>query len=214
MRIVLLCTVLITCLSFILGCNNELPINERPMYGGIPRTSYQNEIDEQFIKAVIEQFGSREAAADKHIEFAWAYYDKGDFKTAMKRFNQAWLLDPDKAEIFFGFGVLLSESKKYRESKKMYDKAIEIDPKYSKAYHNRGLDHCRTGDFDLATLDFYKVIELEPDNGQVYNDRAVIFFEKKEYSKCWDDIHKAESLNYKVHPGFLKELKKVSGRDK
>ena len=37
-------------------------------------------------------------------------------------------------------------------------------------------------------------------------------FFKREYEKAWDDVHNAESLGYKLHPGFLKALREASGR--
>ena len=81
------------------------------MYGNISKDAHLKEIDNKFINSVVEQFGSREIASKEHVKFAWYYYQNGDLKTAMKRFNQAWLLDPNNEEVFFGFGLLMSMKK-------------------------------------------------------------------------------------------------------
>ncbi len=72
------------------GCSlNPAAINEQPMYG--------NE--------VIKEAGSRKAALKRTIKLAWHYfYDNNDPATAMKRFNQAWLLDPNSDEVFYVSG--------------------------------------------------------------------------------------------------------------
>ncbi|MEK6658831.1 MAG: tetratricopeptide repeat protein, partial [Campylobacterota bacterium] len=64
-----------------------------------------------------------------------------------------------------------------------------------------------------AIADFTKAIEINPNDSQVYNDRAVSYFFEKDYDKSWQDVYKAKELGKDVHPGFLKELKKASGRN-
>ncbi|MBL7157067.1 MAG: tetratricopeptide repeat protein [Candidatus Omnitrophica bacterium] len=207
-------SLLVILLAFCSGCSGKVPINEMPMYGNVPKTPYQKEMDEQFIKKVIEQFGSRKAAAKEHVAFAWYYYNKGDLKTAMKRFNQAWLLDPNNEEVFSGFGLLMSKRRQYDDTKAMYDKAIQINPNYADAYHNRGLAYAGMGNYEKAISDFTKVIEIVPNSSQAYNDRAVAYYRIKEYNKSRDDVEKAKELGYEVSPGFIKALSGSLEREK
>lgn len=77
------------------------------------------------------------------------------------------------------------------------------------------LEDCRP-DKDIA--DFSKSIELNPDNSMkayYYYLRAYTYcYNKKDYNKAWDDVHKAEELGYNVDARFLSALKKASGREK
>jgi len=51
---------------------------------------------------------SRPQGSDKSVQLGWQYFfSKHDIATAMKRFNQAWLLDPDNGNAFHGFAVLV-----------------------------------------------------------------------------------------------------------
>lgn len=45
-------------------------------------------------------------------ELGWGYFEKGDLSTAMKRFNQAWSLDPANPRALWGMAVV-----QYRKSR-------------------------------------------------------------------------------------------------
>ncbi len=238
--------ILALCLSTI-GCGNKTPINQIPMYGNVPPTPQEQEAHDRFIKEVIEGAGSREAAIKQSLALAWSYYNKKDFETAMKRFNQTWLLDHNNADVYWGFGLLLRERGQHNEALKMYDKALEINPDMPEVYNNRGnlykdkrqdeqaladfakaielkpdffMPYANRGllyfnkkEYEKALVDFNHAIEIEPKDAQSYNDRGCTYFFMKQYDKAWDDVHKAQELGYPVHPMFLKDLKKASGRE-
>ena len=82
------------------------------------------------------------------------------------------------------------------------------------AYYNRGNTYYTKGDYDQAIYDYSKVIELNPNFAVAYNNRAISYYFKKEYDKVWEDVHKAQTLGYQVHPGFLESLREASGRQK
>src|SRR3989338_11200209 len=120
------------------GCT-KVHINEMPMYGGIEFTPYQNEINEKFIQDAVKQCGDRKTAANEAVSTGWYYYnEKHDWKTAMKRFNQAWLLDPNNAGAFFGFAFIMDEQGKEKEAIGYYEKSIELDPNNAVVICNLG----------------------------------------------------------------------------
>ncbi|PIQ87989.1 MAG: hypothetical protein COV73_01240 [Candidatus Omnitrophica bacterium CG11_big_fil_rev_8_21_14_0_20_43_6] len=60
---------------------------------------------------------------------------------------------------------------------------------------------------------FSGAIEKSPDYGGGYYNRAVAYFYyQNNYDKCWQDVHKAESLGYKFSDEFLSALRKASNR--
>jgi hypothetical protein len=61
---------------------------------------------------------------------------------------------------------------------------------------------------------FSEAIKRNPKNTGAYYNRAVAYFYKKDYDRCWKDVHKAERLGYKFSPEFIKSLKQASGREK
>ena len=76
------------------------PINELPMYGGREKTPAMREADAQFVQDSTADGTSREAASREMAQLGWQYFYRNDFSTAMKRFNQAWLLDPNDPEAY------------------------------------------------------------------------------------------------------------------
>ena len=65
---------------------------------------------------------------------------------------------------------------------------------------------------DQAIADCTKALEINPKDAMAYQYRAMSFSMKKEFDKAWEDVHKAESLNFKFDPKFLDDLRKASGR--
>jgi len=105
------------------------PNNLKPRYGDIVKSQEYIDTDNKFIDEVVKQFGTREIAAKKHVKFGWDYFRKGDLSTAMKRFNQAWLLDSTLIDVNWGFGAVLGSLKEYEE-------AIDYLKKYQCSYPN------------------------------------------------------------------------------
>ncbi|MDD5226444.1 MAG: tetratricopeptide repeat protein [Candidatus Omnitrophica bacterium] len=122
-----LCIVL-PCVSFAMA--SKKPTNEIPMYGGIPRTPHEKEADDKLIQSTIKAYGSKEAAFQKAFEFGWSYFYKRDYATAMKRFNQSWLIDPDDPRVFNAFGAVVEAQGDSKEAVSWYLKGADKgDPK-------------------------------------------------------------------------------------
>lgn len=85
----------------------DYPINEQPLYGGITKTPAMVSADQKFIDAVVQQGYTRAKGSDMAVQSGWENFRKGDLATAMKRFNQAWLLDPDNGDAFDGFASVV-----------------------------------------------------------------------------------------------------------
>ena len=84
------------------------PNNEIPMYGGSPYPPDVVAANEAFFAAVAKRGVSRPQGSDNMVQLGWRYYfERKDVATAMKRFNQAWLLDSDNGDAFHGFAVLV-----------------------------------------------------------------------------------------------------------
>ena len=96
-----------------------------------------------------------------------------------------------------------------------FTKAIEMNPRFANAYYYRGLAYLRKREYDQAISDYTKAIEINPRFAVAYPERAFAYCHfKREYDKAWEDVHKAESLGQEIRPGFLKTLRKDSGRKK
>ena len=112
------------------GFKSVAATNELPLYGGIPRSPQEQKIDQEFVNTVIKQYGSREAAYQAGEEVAWNYFFKGDHKTAMKRFNQLWLVDPENPRVYNGYGAIAEKQGDLKSAMHWYQiGAKKGDPK-------------------------------------------------------------------------------------
>ncbi|MFO0705983.1 MAG: hypothetical protein U0412_03930 [Nitrospira sp.] len=97
-------------LCFLGAC--AAPPNEmadQPMYGGMNRqaVSIYRSADERLITGSIEAFGGLEKASAVSVEHGFKFVAQKEYSMAMKRFNQAWTLNPDNPRVYWGFGSVL-----------------------------------------------------------------------------------------------------------
>ncbi len=76
------------------------------MWEGIEKSAADIENDDKFIKQVLALTnGDKQAAAIGVVQLGWEQIGKGKPNEAIRRFNQAWLINPDLPDIFWGYGV-------------------------------------------------------------------------------------------------------------
>lgn len=89
----------------------DAPINEQPYFGFAKKTDAQKEADATFVETITVRGGrSREQGGKEVAAAGWQFiFQRGDWATAAKRFNQAWLLDPSRSDIAHGFAIITAE---------------------------------------------------------------------------------------------------------
>ena len=197
------------------------------MYGqpGIARAESLKKVDEDLIRDATFRFGNRQAASRALAEQGWASVRKGILDTAMRRFNEAWLLNPKNYQAFWGFGAVLSEQGKLAEAIEQLETARELvdDPKQRVALlsdlgsvhssygarlpADKQLDRARH--FVIANSRFTESLEMDPNYGRSWREWAFSLYEQERYSEAWVKAKRAMELNSEPFPpGFLDTLRK------
>jgi tetratricopeptide (TPR) repeat protein len=103
-------------------------IDEVPMYGGMDRSQFPDLLaaDKKFIADVTAHYGSREKASVVWVEQGFVFYRQNNNAMAMRRFNQAWLLNPSNPEAYTGFASVLFDEEKYCDAVSMIDKGFSV----------------------------------------------------------------------------------------
>lgn len=140
------------------------------------------------------------------VRLGWQYYEKGDLETALKRFNQARIIDPDFAPAYFGMAYIYSVQEKYDLAVENYRKSIEIESNFSPAYSNLGLALLYQDKPDEALPLLKKAIDLDPSNADAHVNIAAYYFRVGDYATCWQHVHAAQKLGADVRGEFIKEL--------
>ena len=142
------------------------------------------------------------------VEKGWAYFNREDYETAFKRFNQATIIDPDFAPGYFGKAYIYSIQDNLDSAIENYRKTIELaDPPYSHAYGNLGLALLIKGQNKEGHEMLLKALEIDPNNGDAHVNIAQSYCAQKESKKAWSYLKKAQELNASIDPGLLEEMK-------
>lgn len=124
-RILTILSVSVLSLMAFCSCANDVEcqegINLLPMYGRVKKCNKQLESDKSFLSLSDENEPDRAKAAIQMMDTGWYYLHQGDYDTAMKRLNQAWLLDSTNVAVYASFAVVLDLTLKTDDAIKMLD---------------------------------------------------------------------------------------------
>ncbi len=109
----------------------ESETNKRllPRYGLLPKSTEEINADSIFIEEVMSQskFKNRTEASNHLIGLGFEYFYRDNLKTAMYRFNQAYLLDTSNTDIFWGYGAIYMRFGMLGLAAEQYETGLKID---------------------------------------------------------------------------------------
>ena len=108
----------------------EAETNKRllPKYGGLEKSKKEKKSDEEFIAQIMEKFDTKEDASNDMIDLGFQYLYRGDLRTAMYRFNQAYLLDNNNSNIYWGYGAVYMTFGEYDLARAQYQEGLKFNP--------------------------------------------------------------------------------------
>jgi tetratricopeptide (TPR) repeat protein len=169
-----------------------------PEYGNVTKTKNQKEADDDFIKLSLQQDGSREKASEHMVESGFSYLYRNDLKTAMYRFNQAWLLNPKNENAYWGFGAVYFMFNDFENAMTQYTKGLKINPESSNILTDKATLYLTkfntTGgkvNLDSATTIFKRSYLVDPKNQNTLFKLSACYFlndnckdARKYYEEC------------------------------
>jgi tetratricopeptide (TPR) repeat protein len=189
-------------------------INLLPMFGNLVKCPEQLEADKTFIATMDKDFdGDRKKAAEDRVARAWDFYHQRDEKTAMKRFNQAWLLDSTNADVYWGFGSLIGNQKNEEEALLMFKKSLRLNPGNDIVWASAGQAHgsiyMKGGDstnLDSCIYYFGRSYDINPSNGKATSGLTIAYTEAMEA----DSAKKYLAITDKIDPKLVSgEIRKA-----
>lgn len=201
---------LITCL-FCLAVSDvqgaSLPINERPMFGGINKTDEMKKSDEAFLLSIEKAGYTRENGAKEVVKAGFQYSKKGDLTSAIKRFNQAWLLDPENGDVYSGFAIITAKRNGSPTEIEKYFSMATSKPKVTEdAYVDYGRFLWSQNRLDESLIKLQKALEI---SSKAYNARAnisFVFFKKSDFIKACEWANDAKNNGDQLEPGYLEDI--------
>lgn len=211
--------------------NGDTPINLIPMYGypEIEKSERLKKLDDEFITSVVKNSGTRERASKAFAYYGWNNFKKGDLETAMRRFNQSWLLNRDSYLPYWGFGAILNAKDKTREAIVYFEKSLALIDEggekarllndTARAYTVQGTKAPNSMKakplFDKANRLHAESEKLDPQYGSNYRTWGISLYLEGRYQMAWKKIKKGRALRAQPLPPkmikMLNEEMPVSG---
>lgn len=197
-------------------------IDQQPMYGGLDRNSYPKlkKGDEILVAGVVKEWGTREKASQAFVEEGIKFYQQDDYSTAMKRFNQAWIIDPNNPDVFWGFSIIYHDEKNLAEAKKMIDKALDLNLSNPTALADAGRIYAlfafakndvdeKTKQYSAKKSDelYEDTLKRAPGNGYIYDSWANALYYEGDYARAWEKINQARQVGYTPNGWLINQLR-------
>jgi tetratricopeptide (TPR) repeat protein len=206
----------------------EAKINKRllPRYGLLQKTEREIEADKRFISETMKQpqfKGDFRAASNHLIRLGFNYLYRGDLRTAMYRFNQAYLLDSTNTDIYWGYGGFYMMLGNFNEAQKQYSAGLTIDPQNhhlltdygtyfmnqyyeleEAGYHKDALENLESG---ISYLSKSYLIDNNDQNTSY--KLSVCYWVKGDCEKAWEFYNKCKELGGEpITEEYTSDLKK------
>ena len=197
------------------------PIDQLPMYGGVDRSTDPalRAADEKLVNDSVGHYGSREKASASFVGNGFAFYGRDDLTNAMRRFNQAWLLDPKNPEAYFGFAVVLHDMGKNCEATAQFEKAASFGRYVQGMAPDAGrvfvlcaiedksiTEEARLALFARSDAFYAEALINEPNKGYVFASQATALFWRGKYSESWEAVKQARANGGRLPERFMQML--------
>jgi len=139
------------------------------------------------------------------VELGWQYFNKGDYDTAMRRFQMAVRHDPNYAPGYYGIAYVYSAQGNFDEAINYYRLTLEHDQTYPYTFANLGYALLQKKKFEEGLKMLDKALKLKPDCGEAHLSYANYYAYKKQWNKAQESANKAVKYGQMIHP----ELKKL-----
>lgn len=224
---------LTACLALLVGFVSPIfhataqsdPTELQPMYGQpkIVRPENLKQADEAFVRDAVLRFKNRQSASQAYAAQGWNAFRAGQLDTAIRRFNQAWLLNPKNYSAHWGFGAVLGQQGKLSQALEHLENARQLvdDPVQRVALLcDLGTVHSeyaarlpkereleRAQHFVLANSRFTESLENNPKYAPSWREWALSLYEQERYSEAWVKVRQARANGAEPFPAdFLKKL--------
>jgi tetratricopeptide (TPR) repeat protein len=213
----------------------EAKTNKRllPRYGLLPKTESEIAADKDFVRETMKQAqfnGDYKAASGHLIKLGFDYLYKRDLRTAMYRFNQAYLLDSTNTDIYWGYGAFYMTLGNYEEGKKQYTQGLSINPNnthlltdygtyfLSQYYGLKGAGYEKDDvmtNLDTAIMFLNKSFNINKNDPSTTTKLSICYWLKGDCEKAWDFYDKSKELGgQQLTEEYTADLKKKCKRRK
>jgi Tfp pilus assembly protein PilF len=186
---------------------DPLPLNQLPMYGGREKTEEMKKADARFLDTIQKLGLSREEGAKKAIESGWEFFEKKDLDSAMKRFNQAWLLDPENGNLYHGFALITSlRGGSPSEVENLFQLAMSKPKVDAEALVDYGRFLSRKKQYEKSLMQLNKALERSSTARNARSNISMVYYLKGDFRNACEWAKAAQKNGDALEAGFLDDV--------
>lgn len=214
-------------ISIILAVTTAVPvgaqdINLLPKYGSVQKTTAQKDADNRFILEIDKQYqGDRKKGSAEAAKRGWGNLRQGKPDEAMRRFNQAWLLDSGNGAAIWGMAAAQASSEKNNDALRLFAEAdrlmgddIDFAVDHARALGMIGVQSKNKALVSDALARFEQLQARAPDHTLNFQNWAITSYYLGNYPEAWQKVKLAEKTRRanEIDKGFVAELQKKMPR--
>lgn len=208
---------LFAALAFFCGLAFSQDISLLPKYGNLQKSAQQKAADAEFLVEVDARYpGDRPKAAKEVAERGWQFLRQGNPENAMRRFNQAWMIDPKSVSAMPHKAAasassdqgLLASLGLFAEAEKLAPGDIDLAVDYARTI---GIAAGVVGNPTLmaeAVRRYEAIYKKAPNHTLNLQNWAIADYTSGNYPMAWKRLKLAEATPQRadIDPNFVKAL--------
>ncbi|MDO8448631.1 MAG: tetratricopeptide repeat protein [Rhodoferax sp.] len=213
--------------SVVLAVTTTIPvkaqdINSLPKYGSAQKTTAQQDADKRFISEIDKHYqGDRKKGAAEAAKRGWSLLRQGKPDEAMRRFNQAWLLDAGNGAAIWGMAAAQASLEKNSDALRLFAEAdrlvgndIDFAVDHARALGMIGVQTENKALVADALTRFAKLQARAPDHVLNFQNWAITLYHLGNYREAWQKVKLAEKTPRanELDKGFVAELQRKMPR--
>jgi len=180
-------------------------INLQPEYGNVSKTQAQITEDKDFITLCLKNDTTHRKASEHLVKLGFTHLYQGDIETAMRRFNQAWLLDSTNENAYWGYGAVYGGFNDYPTALVQYDKGLSMNPRNSNLLTDKATIYMMTfqkggsaDDLEQAIQFFERSYAIDSSNQSTVYKLSICYFFKNDCVRALKYYEECKKLRGKV----------------
>ena len=195
----------------------------QPLFGGLTPAKATLVLGEARLQAIAASFANKDEASAFFTTKGFDYLRENQPDTATYRFNLAWLLNPQNAEVYRGLGVIASAQSTPDEALALLTKGLALAPSSTLLMSDLGTTYLLRYNQTKKKKDLTAGVELlqrattaDPTSAATWQQLARGFYYQEQYAQAWDAVHKGQarsvsSLDFDLISDLLAKLPDPKG---
>lgn len=183
------------------------PASEIPMYGDPDKPNKLSKADLAFIASIEKSGHTREEVSKLTVAQGWDLFRKRDYNSAMKRFNQAWLLDQRNPDAYHGIAAIVAQRDNLPSvAEKFFRVAVAMPGVNANAHVDYGRFLLENFRLDESLIQFQSAIAVAPTAPNARSNASIAYAKKGDFVQACDWAKGARENRDTLADGYLESM--------